>query len=69
MAHVSPIIHGQNEVSCYYPLSKNRSNDESSIGNAKVAGMADDLELDSGKYSITLVVFFIGYVLCEIPSK
>jgi MFS family permease len=31
--------------------------------------MADDLGLDSGKYSITLVVFFIGYVLCEVPSK
>jgi hypothetical protein len=29
-----------------------------SIGNAKIAGMADDLELDSSEYSIALVVFF-----------
>ena len=31
--------------------------------------MAEDLGLDSSKYSIVLVVFFIGYVLCEVPSK
>jgi hypothetical protein len=41
----------------------------SSIGNAKVAGMARDLKLDSQKYSFSLVVFFIGYVVCEVPSK
>lgn len=29
-----------------------------SIGNAKIAGMADDLELTSGEYSLALVVFF-----------
>lgn len=31
--------------------------------------MAKDLDLDSGEYSIVLVVFFITYVLCEVPSK
>lgn len=40
-----------------------------SIGNAKVAGMQTDLNLDSNRYSITLVVFFIGYVLFEVPSN
>lgn len=40
-----------------------------SIGNAKVAGMATDLDLDSGRYSITLVVFFVGYVVFEVPYK
>ena len=40
-----------------------------SIGNAKIAGMADDLELDSQRYSIALVVFFVGYVVFEVPSK
>jgi hypothetical protein len=40
-----------------------------SIGNAKVAGMSDDLGLDSNKYSISLVVFFIGYVVFEVPAK
>lgn len=31
--------------------------------------MSEDLNLDSAKYSITLVVFFVGYVIFEIPSK
>lgn len=31
--------------------------------------MEEDLGLDSNKYSISLVVFFIGYVLWEVPSK
>lgn len=31
--------------------------------------METDLGLDSGKYSIALVVFFVGYVLCGVPSK
>ncbi|KAK7432820.1 hypothetical protein QQZ08_000683 [Neonectria magnoliae] len=43
--------------------------DRTNIGNAKIAGMSEDLNLDSDKYSIVLVVFFIGYVLCEVPSK
>lgn len=41
----------------------------SSIGNAKIAGMEDDLNMTSGQYSICLVVFFIGYVVFEVPSK
>lgn len=31
--------------------------------------MDKDLGLDSGKYSIALIVFFIGYVLFEVPSN
>ncbi|KAJ4250235.1 hypothetical protein NW762_012050 [Fusarium torreyae] len=40
-----------------------------SIGNAKIAGMDKDLNLDSNKYSIVLVVFFVGYVVFEVPSN
>lgn len=40
-----------------------------SIGNAKISGMEDDLDLSSNEYSISLVVFFIGYVVFEVPSK
>ncbi|KAL4994663.1 major facilitator superfamily domain-containing protein [Aspergillus recurvatus] len=40
-----------------------------SIGNAKVAGMETDLGLTSNRYSIALVVFFIGYVIFEVPSN
>ncbi|KAF4816677.1 MFS transporter prlL [Colletotrichum siamense] len=43
--------------------------DRTNIGNAKIAGMDKDLGLDSGKYSIALIVFFIGYVLFEVPSN
>lgn len=40
-----------------------------SIGNAKVAGMMEDLGLTSNQYSLSLVVFFISYVFFEIPSN
>ncbi|XMA16969.1 hypothetical protein WAI453_009760 [Rhynchosporium graminicola] len=43
--------------------------DRTNIGNARIAGMAKDLDLDSQQYSFILVVFFIGYVLCEVPSN
>ncbi|KAI5917295.1 major facilitator superfamily domain-containing protein [Camillea tinctor] len=43
--------------------------DRTNIGNAKIAGMEEDLQLDSNRYSISLIVFFIGYVLCEVPSN
>ncbi|KAI1638793.1 major facilitator superfamily domain-containing protein [Biscogniauxia mediterranea] len=43
--------------------------DRTNIGNAKIAGMEEDLQLDSNRYSISLIVFFIGYVICEVPSN
>jgi len=43
--------------------------DRTNIGNAKIAGMADDLNLTSDQYSVTLVVFFVGYVIFEAPSN
>ncbi|KAI1495998.1 major facilitator superfamily domain-containing protein [Biscogniauxia marginata] len=43
--------------------------DRTNIGNAKIAGMEEDLELDSSRYSISLIVFFVGYVVCEVPSN
>ncbi|KAJ0159046.1 putative transporter [Colletotrichum tanaceti] len=43
--------------------------DRTNIGNAKIAGMADDLNLSSSQYSIVLIVFFIGYVVFEPPSN
>ncbi|VUC27881.1 unnamed protein product [Clonostachys rosea] len=43
--------------------------DRTNIGNAKIAGMADDLMLTSNEYSLALVVFFIGYVIFEPPSN
>ncbi|KAM0723107.1 hypothetical protein Q7P37_001307 [Cladosporium fusiforme] len=43
--------------------------DRTNIGNAKVAGMTDDLGMDSSEYSISLIVFFITYVIFEVPSN
>ncbi|KAG4267237.1 hypothetical protein FPRO04_04849 [Fusarium proliferatum] len=43
--------------------------DRTNVGNARIAGMDKDLNLDSNKYSIVLVVFFVGYVVFEVPSN
>ncbi|KAL1387995.1 vitamin H transporter [Phyllosticta capitalensis] len=43
--------------------------DRINIGNAKIAGMMDDLHLTSDQYSICLVVFFVSYVVFEIPCN
>ncbi|KAF5004179.1 hypothetical protein FDECE_9317 [Fusarium decemcellulare] len=43
--------------------------DRSNIGNAKVAGMNDDLSLTGPQYNIALTVFFFPYALLEIPSN
>ncbi|KAL4868726.1 hypothetical protein BDV12DRAFT_209030 [Aspergillus spectabilis] len=43
--------------------------DRTNIGNALVAGMDEDLNINSDRYSIALVVFFIGYVVFEVPSN
>jgi len=43
--------------------------DRTNIGNAKIAGMATDLELDDDRYAWVLSVFFFGYLICEVPSN
>ncbi|OQE13722.1 hypothetical protein PENFLA_c044G02028 [Penicillium flavigenum] len=43
--------------------------DRTNIGNAKISGMEVDLSLSSNEYSIALVVFFVGYVVFEVPSN
>jgi sugar phosphate permease len=43
--------------------------DRANIGNAKSGGMEKDLNLTSDQYSVILLVFFIGYVLAEVPSN
>ncbi|ODM14747.1 hypothetical protein SI65_09741 [Aspergillus cristatus] len=43
--------------------------DRTNIGNAKISGMDTDLDLTSNQYSIALVIFFIGYVVFEVPSN
>ncbi len=43
--------------------------DRSNLGNAKIAGMYDDLELYGMKYNTALTVFFVPYALFEVPSN
>ncbi|KAF4599269.1 hypothetical protein EYR40_006361 [Pleurotus pulmonarius] len=43
--------------------------DRSNIGNARVAGMAEDLNLVGLKYNVAAAVFSIPYALVEVPSN
>lgn len=43
--------------------------DRANIGNAKVAGMNEDLGLTGPQYNMALTVFFFPYALFEVPSN
>ncbi|KIY44671.1 MFS general substrate transporter [Fistulina hepatica ATCC 64428] len=43
--------------------------DRANIGNAKVGGMQADLNLTSNQYSVILLLFFVSYVIFEVPSN
>ncbi|CAG8445702.1 5579_t:CDS:10 [Diversispora eburnea] len=43
--------------------------DRVNIGNAKLANIEDDLNLTGNQYNWSLAIFFIGYVLFEVPSN
>ncbi|EXJ62223.1 hypothetical protein A1O7_02656 [Cladophialophora yegresii CBS 114405] len=43
--------------------------DRSNIGNAKIAGMEEDLNLYGMRYNTALTVFFVPYALFEVPSN
>jgi MFS family permease len=40
-----------------------------STGNAKIQGLTEDLDMKNTDYNIALFVFFIPYILFEIPSN
>lgn len=43
--------------------------DRTNISTAYIAGLSEDLDLAVGsRYSIALLVFFVGYVIFELPS-
>ena len=48
-----------------YPPSPDRVN----IANAKIFGLAEDLDLDGTLYNNALVVFFVPYIIFEVPSN
>ncbi|KAK4227808.1 MFS transporter-like protein [Podospora fimiseda] len=44
--------------------------DRSNIGNARLAGLPQSLNIDSGtKFNFALLVFYIPYILVDIPSN
>ncbi|TPX12396.1 uncharacterized protein E0L32_006808 [Thyridium curvatum] len=43
--------------------------DRSNIGNAAIAGMTEDLHLDSGKLNVAVTVFYVTYIAFEIPAS
>ncbi|PTB77313.1 MFS general substrate transporter [Trichoderma longibrachiatum ATCC 18648] len=42
--------------------------DRSNIGNAKIAGLASDLHLEGNDYNAIISIFFISYIVFEIPA-
>ncbi|KAI8074191.1 major facilitator superfamily domain-containing protein [Gongronella butleri] len=43
--------------------------DRVNIGNAKLAGLTTDINIDPTNYNLALSIFFIGYIIFEIPSN
>ncbi|KAG7151293.1 putative transporter like protein [Verticillium longisporum] len=43
--------------------------DRSNIGNARIAGMNDDLSLTRPQYNMALTVFFFPYAFFKVPSN
>jgi hypothetical protein len=43
--------------------------DRINIGNARLQGLEDDLGMDGLDFNIALFIFFIPYILCEVPSN
>ncbi|KAL4791728.1 major facilitator superfamily domain-containing protein [Aspergillus venezuelensis] len=43
--------------------------DRINIGNARILGLEDDLGMQGHQYNIALFVFFIPYILFEVPSN
>ncbi|KAK3633298.1 hypothetical protein LTR56_015866 [Elasticomyces elasticus] len=43
--------------------------DRANIGNAKIEGMLEDLNMTGLQYNIAVSVFFVPYILLEVPSN
>ncbi|EAS34242.3 MFS transporter [Coccidioides immitis RS] len=43
--------------------------DRANIGNAKIEGLLTDLKLSGTQYSFAVSIFFLPYVICEVPSN
>lgn len=43
--------------------------DRSNIGNANIVGLPNDLHLKGNDFNIALTVFYVPYILFEVPSN
>ena len=43
--------------------------DKVNIGNAKIEGLLPSLHMDGYQYNVALSIFFIPYILAEVPSN
>ncbi|CAI4213988.1 unnamed protein product [Parascedosporium putredinis] len=43
--------------------------DRANIGNAKIEGMNEDLGLTGNQYNVVLSIFFVTYIIFEMPSN
>ncbi|KAF8904218.1 major facilitator superfamily domain-containing protein [Mucidula mucida] len=43
--------------------------DRSNIGNARIVGLADDINLSPPAYNTSLALYFVAYVLFEVPAN
>lgn len=43
--------------------------DRSNIGNAKIDGLVTDLDISASAYNTALAIYFVGYVIFEVPSN
>jgi MFS family permease len=43
--------------------------DRSNVGNARIAGLEVDTHLKGNQFNVALTIFYISYVLLELPSN
>lgn len=43
--------------------------DRINIGNARLLGLEEDLNMKNNDFNIALFIFFIPYILCEVPAN
>ena len=43
--------------------------DRSNIGNARIDGLTDDLNMHGTQFNVALVVFYVPYILVDVPSN
>ncbi|CAG9981101.1 unnamed protein product [Clonostachys byssicola] len=43
--------------------------DKTNIGNAKIEGLVEDLNMKGIEYNVAVAIFFIPFILCEVPSN